>query len=63
MATKKPTHVVMHRKLYLSVGGKLQHVKQGTGLSLDAKTAKALGGKVKPIVEGESVDLTGDDKK
>ena len=57
---KDATHVVVHKKLYLAVEGKLQHMKAGTELTLDDKTAEQLGGKIKKIGEGDHIDLTGD---
>ena len=37
MATKKPTHEVIHPSLYFRIDGKLQEVEVGTQLVLDAK--------------------------
>ena len=55
---KKPTHTVTHKRLYLSVEGKLQHVKEDSPLVLSAKQAKGLGGRVKAISSGAAKDLT-----
>ena len=63
MATKKATHTVVHKKLYLAVSGKLQHVKAGSELTLDDKTAKELGAKVKHLGEEKAIDLTKDKPK
>lgn len=60
-APKKATHIVVHKKLYLAVEGKLQHVKAGSELTLDAKTAKQLGTKIKKLGEEKAIDLTKDD--
>lgn len=58
MATsKKPTHVVQHKRLYLAVKGKLQHVPEGSQLSLTSESAKKLGKRVKPL-SVNTVDLT-----
>ena len=63
-APKKATHVIQHRKQYLSVGGKLQHVPKGTEVALDAKQGARLAkrGRVLVIGEQKAVDLTGDGK-
>ena len=58
-APKRPTHVVVHKKLYLMAEGKLQHIKAGSELVLDEKTAKELGKKIKKMGEEETIDLTG----
>ena len=52
---KKSTHVVRHRRLYLSAGGKLTHIPQGSELALSAKQAKGLGRRVAKI--GQALDL------
>ena len=62
-ASKKATHVVAHKKLYLSVEGKLQHVPAGTEIVLDEKTADKRGKKVKKLGEQKAVDLTKGDPK
>ena len=58
-APKRPTHVVVHKKLYLMAEGKLQHIKAGSELVLDPKTAKELGNKIKKLGEEDTIDLTG----
>lgn len=60
MANKKPTHVVVHKKLYLGVGGKLQHVKVGAQLTLSEEQAERLGKKVMSIKEAKTIDMTKD---
>lgn len=55
-APKRATHVVSHKRLYLMVDGKLQHVEQGSQLTLDK--ADKLGDKVKSLKAAEVVDLT-----
>ena len=60
MANKKPTHVVVHKKLYLAVGGKLQQVKVGTQLTLSEEQANRLGKKVMSIKESKTIDMTKD---
>lgn len=40
MAVK--TYIVKHRKQYLSVGGKLQHIPFGTEVEIDEKAAANL---------------------
>lgn len=63
MATpKKPNYVVDHKRLYLSVGGKLKHVPQGTPLTLSTEQAEKLGKRVKPIGGSASVDLEAEAK-
>ena len=57
-APKRPTHVVAHKKLYMAVEGKLQHMKQGTELVLSDKVAEKLGKKVRVMGEEDAVDLT-----
>ena len=42
----KPTHEVVHPKLYMAVNGNLQHCAPGTQLNLGAKQADSLGKKV-----------------
>lgn len=63
-APKKATHVVIHRKQYLSVGGKLQHVPKGTEVALAAKQGERYvkRGRVMAIGEQKAVDLTPDEK-
>lgn len=57
-APKRPTHEVVHPKLYMAVGGVLQHVEKGTPLVLSPEQVKSLGKKVKVLGEKETVDLT-----
>ena len=57
-ASKKPTHVVAHKKLYLAVEGKLQHIPQGTEIVLTERIAAGLGKKVSKLGEQKPVDLT-----
>jgi len=57
-APKKPTHVVDHKKLYLAVAGKLQHIPQGTEIVLAEAAAERLGKKVRKIGEKNAIDLT-----
>ncbi len=59
-APKKATHVIQHRKQYLSVGGVLQHVPKGTEVALDAKQGDRLAkrGRVLAIGQKAAVDLT-----
>ena len=47
---------VIHPKLYMVIGGKLQHVKPGTQLSLTDKQIKSLSKKVEIIDDAEIVD-------
>lgn len=62
-APKRPTHEVVHGKLYMAVDGVLQHVKKGTPLVLTEDQVKSLGKKVKVLGEEETVDLTGSGNK
>lgn len=57
MANKKATHTVVHPKLYLAVEGKLQHVPQGTGISLTAGQAEKAGNKVISISASKTVEV------
>lgn len=56
----KATHEVVHKRFYLAVKGKMQHMPVGTPLTLTAKQAEKMGARVKPIGGGETVDLTVD---
>lgn len=58
MATAKRT--VAHRNLYLSVGGKLQHVEAGTEVSLSDEQAKRLGNKLVPESGKKAVKADGE---
>jgi negative regulator of genetic competence, sporulation and motility len=53
MAEKKVTRIVAHPKLYLSVGGKLQHVKKGTEVTVTKSQAEEMGDK---LIDGSRVD-------
>lgn len=59
-APTRSTHVIEHKKQYLMVEGKLQHVPKGTEVVLDLKTAKSLEGKgrVLKLGKGKQIDLT-----
>lgn len=59
-APKKATHVIIHPRLYLSVGGKLQHVAKGTEVALSVDQGKSMvkRGRVLVIGEQKAVDLT-----
>ena len=58
MSDKKVKREVAHPKLYLRVGGKLQHVKKGTQLTVTEGQAARLGAKlVDPAVKAE-VDVS-----
>ena len=61
-APKRATHIVVHPKLFMAVGGKLQHVPKGTEIALAADHAKRLiaKGRVLAIGEQKAVDLTPD---
>ncbi len=63
-APKKATHVVVHPKFYLSVGGRLKRVPKGTEVALSAKQGERYveRGRVLAIGEQKAVDLTPDDK-
>lgn len=56
----KATHVVVHKKLYLAVDGKLEKIPCGTEVTFTAKQAEKLlaAGKIAKIGEQSSVDLT-----
>lgn len=62
-ASKKPTHVVGHRRLYLAVKGKMEHVAKGTQLALTEDQAKGLGRKVSSLSGVKSLDLEPDASK
>ncbi len=61
----KATHIVVHPKQYLSVGGKLQHVPKGTEVALTPAKAKDLEakGRILKIGQKEAVDLTDEGAK
>lgn len=56
----KSTHVVVHPKQYLSVGGKLQHMPKGSEVALSAKQGERLvkRGRVLAIGQKDVIDLT-----
>ena len=54
----KATHVVTHKRLYMAVKGKLEHFPVGTPLTLTAKQERLQGGRVAPLGDKETVDLT-----
>ena len=54
---EKVTHEVVHPKLYLSVGGKLQHVPAGTQVALTGQIAEGLGAKVLKLGSKKTVEL------
>ena len=53
------THVVIHPSLYLAVGGKLQHIKVGTEITLSKKQGELMvnGKKVTPISESGTANV------
>ena len=59
-ASKKSTHTVKHRRLYLAVKGKMEHVAEGTQLALTEDQAKGLGRKVSSLSGVKSLDLEPD---
>ena len=56
----KSTHVVVHPKQYLAVGGKLQHVPKGSEVALSSKQGERLvkRGRVLAIGQKKVIDLT-----
>ena len=63
MAEKKVKRIVNHPKLYLAVGGKLQHVPKGTVLTIVQSQAKKLGAKLVDPGEVKSVAVDDGDNK
>ncbi len=64
MTAKKATHEMLHKRQYMSVGGKLKHIPAGTHVTLTTAQAEALEGRVKPIGDEKTIDLTeGEAKK
>jgi hypothetical protein len=63
-ATKKATHVITHRKQYMAVGGKLQHVPAGTEVAFNAKQGDAMEarGRAVKIGAAKALDLSADEK-
>lgn len=61
-APKKATHVIVHPKQYMAVGGKLQHVPKGTEVAIEAKQGERMvkRGRVMVIGVQKAVDLTAD---
>lgn len=57
-AQKKPTHEVVHGKLYSGRSGVMMHVPKGTQYTLTEKQALKFGGKVKPIGDVDVIDAT-----
>ena len=58
-APKRPTHVVVHKRLYMKGDkGKLAHFPAGTQLTLSEDQAKKMGKMVKSLKDGDTVDLT-----
>lgn len=57
MSDNKPTHEVVHPRLFMGVGGKIQHVEKGTLIYLNADQAKKLGKKIKSLAKQRVVDL------
>lgn len=62
-APKRPTHIVNHGRLYLSVNGKLEHIKKGSQLTLTEKQAKGLGVRVTSLSGKPSIELNSDASK
>lgn len=59
----KHERVVTHPKLYLSVGGVLQHMPVGTKVVLtDEQLAAGLGAKTASVSDAKPIDSTGADK-
>lgn len=56
-APKRPTHIVVHKRLYMAVQGKMEHIPEGRQLTLTEKQAKGLGRRVKAF-GGDTTDLT-----
>lgn len=52
---------VKHKKLFLAVGGKLEHVAQGSVIELSDKAANALiaSGKIKSAVAAKTIAVDG----
>ena len=57
MNDKKPTHIVNHDSLYLSIGGKLQHVPRGTQVALNREQEKSVKRFVTAIKETKAVEV------
>jgi hypothetical protein len=61
-APKKATHVMVHPKQYMAVGGTLQHVPKGTEVAMSVEQGKRMVKRGRALVIGEqkAVDLTAD---
>ena len=59
MASNKPTHEIVHPKLYLMVDGKMTKVEKGSQVTLTAKHAERLGDKVMKVGDKKQVALGG----
>lgn len=59
MAEKKPTHEVVHPRLWLMVDGKMELVPKGSQVYMTEERAKGLGARVCKIGEKPTVDLGG----
>jgi hypothetical protein len=59
-APKKATHVMVHPKQYMAVGGVLQRVKKGTEVAMSVEQGKRMVKRGRALVIGEqkAVDLT-----
>lgn len=59
MAIKKATHIVIHSKLNLAVGGKMQRMAVGDPITLDNKVGDRLieKGFIKKIGEKATVEI------
>jgi len=62
-APKRATHEVVHPRLYLSVGGKLQRAEVGLQLVCTDAQAKSYGKKVRKLGGKKMVDLTEKESK
>jgi hypothetical protein len=54
----KVTKTVAHPKLYLRVNGTLQHVKEGTEVTVTAEQAESLGAKLTGGESKKKVDVS-----
>ena len=60
MVQKNLTHTVMHKRLYMSVDGRLCHIQKGSQLTLSSKQAEKLGDRVSKI-DSQKVELSKDE--
>lgn len=60
-APKRPTHVVTHKRRYLMVDGKMQHIPAGAQLTLTEKQAKGQERFITALAV-KSIDLTEESK-